>query len=215
MNGPPALIPKVTGGRPVVGVDPGVQGAIGIIGPDTAFIDVYDLPTIGEGRAGEFDADLLWSIIRDIAEAHACPHVRLEWPQTRPTEAPESSKRFGVGLGLLWGLFRAAGCPVERVAPNKWKGRLGLVGKKQAGGAGVAKQQAVDYAELVIPGLPADAVRGPRGGMLDGRAEALLIAWEAVSRTELGLRSMSPHLREMRVLMGGKKKRSGFRGPVL
>jgi len=199
---PPSLIP--TGPKFVVGIDPGVQGAIGVIGPDTRFELVHDIPSIGMGRKGEFDSDLIIEYARVISERYHRPLVRIEWPTTRPDESAESSKRFGVGLGLLWGVFRAAGCPIERVVPNKWKGRLGLQGK--AGDARSARQQAVEYAELVIPGVEL-MCRGPRGGLLDGRAEALLIAFEHVSRTEAGLRAMDPHLREMRMLMGGRKRK--------
>jgi len=187
----PPQIPKRS--LAVVGVDPGVSGAIGVLGPDTRFLEVHDLPVIGVGRKGEFDADALFVLASGIALKYNNPLVRLEWPATRPDEAAESSKRFGVGLGLLWGVFIAVGCEVERVAPNGWKGRLGLSGK--AGQARYSRQQA------------ADAVRGPRGGLLDGRAEALLIAFEHVSRTQAGLRAMDPHIREARMLMGGKRRR--------
>jgi len=199
----PPQIPKRS--LAVVGVDPGVSGAIGVLGPDTRFLEVHDLPVIGVGRKGEFDADALFVLASGIALKYNNPLVRLEWPATRPDEAAESSKRFGVGLGLLWGVFIAVGCEVERVAPNGWKGRLGLSGK--AGQARYSRQQAVEYAERFLPGLPADAVRGPRGGLLDGRAEALLIAFEHVSRTQAGLRAMDPHIREARMLMGGKRRR--------
>lgn len=201
MTTPPPL-KAAHGHQFVVGIDPGVRGAIGVLSPKTAFMEVYDMPVIGTGRASEFDCDALWAIFTHLTKAYRRPLVRLEWPQTRPDEAAESSKRFGVGLGLLWGLSTAAGCEVERVAPNGWKGRLGLSGK--ASGAMEARRQAVEYAERVIPGLPEDAVRGPKGGLLDGRAEALLIAFEQVSRTATGLRAMDPHLREARVLMGGR-----------
>lgn len=200
MSGPPPLKRKSIGF--VCGIDPGMEGAIGVLGPTTAYCEVHDLPTIGVGRKGEFDCDAIWSLMLHIAATYHRPLVRLEWPQTRPDEAAESSKRFGVGLGILWAASVAAGCSVERVAPNRWKGRLGLKGKAQ--GAQEARAQAVEYAETVIPGLPPDALRGPRGGLLDGRAEALLIAFEQVSRTATGLRAMDPHLAEARILMSGR-----------
>lgn len=201
MSGPPKLQARA-GHQFVIGADPGVKGAIGVLSPTTAFCEVHDIPVIGVGRESEFDADALWVLISRLAKEYNHPLFRLEWPQTRPDEAAESSKRFGVGLGLLWAFARAAGCEVERVAPNGWKGRLGLMGK--SGGHMDARRQAVEYAERVIPGLTDDAVRGVRGGLLDGRAEALLIAFECVSRTATGLRGMSPELREARMLMGGR-----------
>lgn len=190
-----------------VGIDPGMSGGIGALNEKGEFLWVVDMPITHEGRTGEFDLDELVSIVCEVARSPD-PHVRMEWPTTRPDEAAESSKRFGVGLGLLEGMFAFAGCPAVRVAPNKWKGRLGLKGKEfdQFG----ARKQAVEFAENVLIGLHPNAVRGVRGGLLDGRAEALLIAWEGLTSTVAGLRSLSYEMRLARMMFGGgRRKRKG------
>lgn len=209
MIGPPHLKPQ-----PVhVGIDPGFSGAVAVIDLDGNFVGVWDMPTTaGEGRQKEFDtaalARLIKRIIRDpIREVH------LEWPQTRPDEAAESSKRFGVGLGLLEMGFVMAGATVRRVAPNGWKGRLGLMGK--AGSELESRTQAVQMAERFIGRLPAGALRGVKGGLKDGRAEALLIAWEGMTRTLEGLRKQPEEVRMFRLLFGAGRKRKRRGGTVL
>jgi len=195
-----------------VGIDPGFSGAIGILDQTGAYVACYDLPTTaGEGRSREFDVEKLALIVQAISQSYPDPRVCLEWPQTRPDEAPEASKRFGVGLGLLEGMFTLAGMRPTRVAPNAWKGRLGLMGKE--GQATESREQAVRYAEQVIGRLPRGLLRGPRGGAKDGRAEALLIAWEAATRTRAGLLAQSEDVRMARLLFGAGRRRR--RPPVL
>lgn len=209
MIGVPHLKP-----RPVhVGVDPGFSGAVAVIDLDGNFSGVWDLPTTaGEGRQKEFDTDALAALIKRIVR-DPVREVHLEWPTTRPDESAESSKRFGVGLGLLEMGFTMAGCKVRRVSPNGWKGRLGLMGK--AGAELESRTQAVQTAERFIGRLPASALRGVKGGLKDGRAEALLIAWEGLTRTLEGLRKQPEEVRMARLLFGGGRKRKRRGGTVL
>ncbi|KKM67157.1 hypothetical protein LCGC14_1473990 [marine sediment metagenome] len=199
-NSPPPI------GRLWVGVDPGFQGAIGIIDSYGKYVACVDMPVVGaSGRKQEFNVPLLCSIVRNLSQ-WKIERVVVEFPATRPGEAPESAKRFGVGLGLLWGIFAANGLPIERVAPNKWKGRLGLIGK--AGQAQASKLQAVEMAERFIRDIPVGLLRGPRGGLKDGRAEAFLIAWEALTCSADGLRKQPKDVRLARMLFGSKRRRS-------
>lgn len=203
---PPKLKP-IPQGQVWIGIDPGMKGAIGAIDTHGRFLWVKDLPVTKQGRKGEFDLPGIAAIVEEISQ-YASPRVLLEWPTTRPGEAAESSKRFGVGLGILEGMFVAKGHKPERISPNGWKGRLGLSGKKdnQRG----ARQQAVDMAEEFIRDMPEGAVRGPRGGLMDGRAEALLIAWEGLTRTVTGLRNQPEDVRLARMILGsGKRRRKG------
>jgi len=193
-----------------VGFDPGMKGGFGVIDATAWFIAGGSLPTTGEGRQGEFDLPRLLGIVRRVSELRirtlvdqTTPvYVLLEWPQTRPDEAPESSKRFGVGLGLIEGMCWANDLDVARIAPNLWKGRLGLQGKDQDGA-----RQSVEMAEQVIRGLPADVVRGPKGGLRDGPAEALLIAWWKCGETIDGLRNLPEDQRFARLIMGRQGRR--------
>lgn len=189
-----------------VGIDPGMSGAIGALNENGEFLWVHDMPILGRGREGEFDLSKLCAIV-DACCLDSLRTVLLEWPQTRPDEAPESSKRFGVGLGILEGMFYYAGIPAKRVAPNKWKGRLGLVGKEND--PMKARLQAVEMAETFIRDMPPGTLRGPRGGLLDGRAEALLIAWESLTETMAGLRNQPEDVRLARMLFGSSRRRKG------
>jgi len=187
-----------------VGIDPGQKGAIAALDQHGRFLWVRDMPIMGEGRRTETDVPGLIAIAREVG---GCNRVRvfMEWNQTRPDEAPEASKRMGVAYGHLEMAFAMAGCRPERVAANKWKGRLGLQGKSLD--AVGARKHAVQTAETFIQGLPLGSLWGPRGGALDGRAEALLIAWEALTSTLEGLRNQPEDVRLTRIMFGGSRRR--------
>lgn len=191
----------------VVGIDPGFEGAIAALNLDGTFAWVRDMPVRGtEGRGRELDLLALVSLGREIAGSR----VWCEWPTTRPGEAPESSKRFGVGMGQVEGVFAANDCTVTRLPPATWKMGLGLAGK--ARNPHDARELAV-AAAVRITGAPESELRGPRGAPLDGRAEALLIAWYGYTGTVDGLRQLSLDAREARLLLGnGKRRRGSYRG---
>jgi len=176
-----------------IGVDPGFQGAIAVLDNDGQMIWVWDMPLVnrkGRTRQRECDLPALNGIFRAVASCSPSP-VFLEWPTTRPDEAAEASKRFGVGLGQVEAMSVANGLAIVRVSPNKWKLDLGLPGKKnKTCSASESRHMACDRAVSLIPNVTAEMVHGPRGGALDGRAEALLIAWHAWSKTFHGMRTI-------------------------
>lgn len=201
VNGPPPLRPSA-----YVGIDPGFKGAIGVIDTHSRFLRIYDMPVKGAaGRGQEIDTSRVCGIASEIGEATRVVGVYLEWPSTRPDESAESSKRFGVGMGILEAAFTAYVRLPVRVAPNKWKGRLGLTGKKD--NEHQAREDSVRLAGEFIKNLPPDTLHGPRGGLLDGRAEALLIAWEALTSTREGLEHLDPDTRLARLVFSGGRRR--------
>ena len=167
--------------RLFVGIDPGFTGAIGFIAERELCNDIFvwDFMVSGAGRKRQFDLENLnrqihgiqgWGTDDDVI-------VGLENPTTRPGEGAEPCKRFGEGIGFLKGMMTAHQVPYTCVPPNLWKGRLGLPGKthRNANKSG---------AQLLITHYPnaENLIYGPRGGILDGRLDALLIAhWMKVN----------------------------------
>ena len=154
------------------GVDPGFTGGIVRINAEGTTVEIFDIPIhTGEKlRDREYDLPELYRIYRRI---RATPDsvVGLEWPTTRLGEGAERCERFGRGKGILEAFAFILGIPYYKIAPNLWKGRLGLDGKEFKG----ANQKAADMFDLYYPAY-AQLVRGPRGGLKDGRIDAGLIA---------------------------------------
>lgn len=156
-----------------VGIDPGFTGAIGWIAENGEDIGVIDLPTTGKGRKQQFDLERMNYYLWDLCKTGTYDSllVGLENPTTRPGEGAERCKRFGEGIGMLKGLLTAHQIGFTCISPNLWKGRLALPGKQdpEANKAG---------AQLLVAHYPTAEylVFGPRGGIKDGRLDALLIA---------------------------------------
>lgn len=150
-----------------IGIDPGRTGAIARISEGE--VDVWDMPVRREGErgidVGSFDAILSLTLSPKDAV------VGLEWNGGRPGEVPDFAYRFGLQTGQIDGLLFGRGYRVEHLSANKWTGKLGLPGKTHSG----AVEQRAAMIDLLYP-QASPLIRGPRGGLLDGRIDAILIA---------------------------------------
>lgn len=158
-----------------VGIDPGFTGAIGLIDDRGEYMEAWDLPVGGgSGRNREFDEaglNLLVYRLRQMQEMGIDLVVGLEKPASRQGEAAHSSHRFGEGIGMLRGMLSAHMIGYRKISPNLWKGRLGLPGKQIRG----ANKACAQYLVTFYP-VAERIVYGSKGGVKDGRLDALLIA---------------------------------------
>ena len=152
--------------RTVIGVDVGMKGAIAALGTKLAMPMVWDMPCAERG----VDMDGLKSILGQFN-----PHDTLAYLENntaRPGEVPDFAFRFGLQTGQLWGTLWTGGFTLRPIAPQKWKGQLGLPGKTHAN----AVEICAAYFDEKFPAFK-HLIRGPRGGLLDGRIDALCIAY--------------------------------------
>ena len=191
------------------GIDPGFTGAIAWIEANGDQVCVVDMPITGIGRTRELDLGVLREKI-DVLETYQAYQdcvVGLEWPTTRPGEGAERSERFGRGKGILEAFLYCSDLAYHKIPPNLWKGRLGLPGKQYPG----ANQQAAALFDTHYPNY-SFAIRGPRGGILSGRIDALLIAHFLRTRSLGGMQSIVDRFGKDSdeamafVLSGGRRK---------
>jgi hypothetical protein len=157
------------------GIDPGFSGAISLINAAGTSVRVWPMPITYRGDGDEdsrreIDLSGLQTIFRFLKRFPDVA-VGIEWPNTRPGEGAERSERFGRGKGYLEAFAFLHALEYFKLAPNLWKGRLGLPGKEQDP---TSKRAAAlwDQMQPARGGM----IRGPRGGVLDGPLDALLIA---------------------------------------
>lgn len=141
-----------------MGIDPGHTGAIAVLDPDGNLLDVHDTPLTGK----EYDTAGMLTLIRSVSPVKAA----LERQQTFPGQGGVSNFTTGHGYGLWMGLLAASGIPFDLVRAQDWKKALGIP-------AGSDKSASVAAAQRLFPG---GDFTGPRGGMKDGRADAVLLA---------------------------------------
>ena len=141
----------------VLGVDPGLDGAIALLGD--GFLAVRDMPTAGELKRRVVVAAEAAGIIRawtpDIAV--------IERVHAMPKQGVTSSFRFGQALGTIEGVLGALLIPIEYVTPQSWKKHFRLTANKDD-----ARLRAIQTWPRI-----ADELRRKKDA---DRAEALLIA---------------------------------------
>jgi hypothetical protein len=173
----------------IVGIDPGQKGAIAFIDTDKKtkhkewIIDIPLLPEKG------IDAKKI-----NLMLPHTNAYIFLEKAQAMPGQGSVSMFNYGTGYGKILAVLEILGLPFEEIRPNKWKTEFGLSGLKKtnrkekmtAEEKTAAKKQrkemAVKIAMQMFPRLKNEFYTS-KGKMLDGRAEALLIAAYGARKT--------------------------------
>ncbi len=151
----------------VIGIDPGLGGAVSVLSPSGELERLSDLPVIRDGKLAWIDAQAMTSLLIDTLQGRPARAV-IERVQAFPGQGRSSCFNFGVSFGSLLALVQARYLPIEFVTPAVWKRALGLSSDKRA---------SLDKARLLYPAADLGLQKH------EGRAEALLLAHWALSRT--------------------------------
>jgi crossover junction endodeoxyribonuclease RuvC len=149
----------------VIGVDPGLTGAIACLGDDLP-AQVWDMPTLvlKSGRK-DYDPDEIAALITQCVRSASTPvSLSIEAVHAMPTNGSIGSFSLGKGLGLVLGVAASLQLPVRKYAPRLWKSRLSLLNTE--------KSESCRLAAVVIPELASSFLRKKD----HGRAEAVLLA---------------------------------------
>lgn len=140
----------------IMGIDPGVSGALAYLSTATRQGFAQDLPVIG----GDLSAGQLFEIVRKV-NPDVCVVERVN---AFPGQGVSSVWRFGRAYGAILAVLACSSIRTELVTPTVWKKAMGLPGKD--------KEQARELALRLFPDLGQTLARKKD----HGRAEALLIA---------------------------------------
>lgn len=140
----------------VLGIDPGLSGAIAFYAPDApATVTAEDMPIV----AGEVDAVTLATRIRQMAPTMAI----IELVGARPGQGVTSMFKFGRAFGTAIGVISALQIPIHYSSPLRWKKHFRLTTDKEQ-----SRREAIRI-------FPASASQFSRKKD-HGRAEAALMA---------------------------------------
>ena len=149
-----------------IGIDPGLSGAVGVIG-DTLDPMVFDTPTVlveGEKTKRKYLTAAMALLLKPFT-GRPDVLVILENVHSMPKQGVASSFNFGEGKGMWEGILGAFEIPFDLVSPQRWK-------KAIMADQGKDKSAARFKAMQLFPSL-ADQLKLVK---YDGRAEALLMA---------------------------------------
>jgi hypothetical protein len=116
----------------ILGIDPGISGALAWLDDSGEIVAVEDMPTVSvkKGR-GERNvvcpqvlADLVWQYEKGTRVA--C----VEQVGTRPKEGPVGAFSFGRSMGVVEGVLAGATIRLQYVSPRVWVPAMGIRGGK-------------------------------------------------------------------------------------
>jgi crossover junction endodeoxyribonuclease RuvC len=155
--------------RVVIGIDPGLCGAVAAIDADTLeALGLEDTPLVISGGKRLYDTDGMAALIRRMSLFGAASAV-LEQAQAMPGQGVSSTFSTGRGFGIWEGILGALSVPYRTVRPSVWAGLV------LSGAPGGGKARSVQFALRMFPGasLVPEGCRKPR----DGRSDALCLAY--------------------------------------
>lgn len=143
----------------VLGIDPGLSGAIARPMPDGS-VDVWDIPSIDVRGKRRIDAYALTDL---VIAAGPVDMVVLEHVQGVQGSGATGAFTFGEGFGIIQGILVALGRPTTLVRPQRWTKDLGV---------GSDKGEHRRTAQRLFPSSASMFARVKD----DGRADAALLA---------------------------------------
>jgi len=154
----------------VLGIDPGLGGAMALLTSEGMLVDVADMPVLADGAAGR--RTLNGALLAAQVRAWKPTRAFCELVGPRPGEGAVGAFGFGRSRGVIEGTLGALAVPVEMIAPVRWKRRVGIPPGPDM--KDMARSEAIRR-------WPAMADRFARKKD-DGRAEAALIGVAGMMR---------------------------------
>lgn len=152
----------------VVGVDPGLSGALALRISPSAKIEVYKMPSVQSGKGKIMDMQALTALLKSFKERAENDgdtiEVIIEDIHAIVVAGKSSNFRMGLGVGIIHGIIAALGIPMRRVTAVKWKAQFELLKKSKD----ASRMKAMEIAPYLSLQLSKKCN--------DGLAEALLIA---------------------------------------
>ena len=149
----------------VMGIDVGLNGAIAVL-IDGSKPMAYPIPTYKDGKGkNRYDYNALCRIFQEVKSSAVIIGCALERATPMPKQGSVSGFSFGEAYGFYKGILTALSIPYEIVQPKKWQQEFSISNDTKKGSFAVASR--------LYPNLE---LQTPRGRVLDGACDALLLA---------------------------------------
>ena len=112
----------------IIGIDPGVSGAISIM-ENKKVIEIHDMPTMIDGKKNkkQVNGSQVTNIIKEKLNKNNEIIVVVEHVNAMPGQGVTSMFNFGQTFGAIKGICAALGLPIFFVRPAKWKKHFDLI----------------------------------------------------------------------------------------
>ena len=112
----------------IIGIDPGVNGAISIL-DKKKIVNLFEIPTMIDGKKNkkQINGAQLAKIIKSEIREDKETLVIVEQVNAMPGQGVTSMFNFGQSFGVIKGVCAAMNLPIYFVRPNKWKKHFELI----------------------------------------------------------------------------------------
>ena len=112
----------------IIGIDPGINGAISVI-ENKKIIEVYDTPTMIDGKKNkrQINGAQVTNIFKERLNGEKEVVVVVEHVNAMPGQGVTSMFNFGQSFGVIKGICAALNLPIYFVRPSKWKKHFNLI----------------------------------------------------------------------------------------
>jgi crossover junction endodeoxyribonuclease RuvC len=155
----------------ILGIDPGISGALALVGEDGRLEGVMDMPVLAaEGAKGRrvVDGPALLRLLRKLVTQSPI-RATLENVRSMPRDGHAGAFAFGRTFGKIETALEACGIPYVPVAPQVWKKKLGVPSGSNS--------QKSDHVRAIASRLMPEGSALWTRKMDADRAEAALIAY--------------------------------------
>jgi crossover junction endodeoxyribonuclease RuvC len=153
----------------IMGIDPGLNGAIAIYDTSTGELFVEDMPTVEVVRNGKSKREVSAQLLSEVVSAAFAKQAYLERVGAMPGQGVSSTFSFGRSVGMIEGVLATLDIPTTIVPPTTWQRKLNVRGGKDG-----ARERAMQL-------FPKAAKLFSRKKD-DGRADASLIAYYGATK---------------------------------
>ena len=148
----------------VIGIDPGLSGAVAFYDTVEGTIEVADMPVVELSRNGKNKREISAALLSGILTRHKVEAAFLERVNAMTGQGVTSVFSFGRSSGIVEGILAAYDIPTTLVTPQAWQKAVG-----QRSGKDGSRERAMQL-------FPAQADLFSRKKD-DGRSDAALIAY--------------------------------------
>lgn len=160
----------------VLGCDPGINGFI-------AILRVADrVVTFIPNRTPPYDIFLK---LRELEEEYEIVGIGVEKVHAIPGTSAGSNFKFGFNVGVIVALLSVLDSSLYEVTPKQWQTFIGLQIPRSIKGAARKKRIKKGVGEICSKLYPKAEIWGIRGGLLDGKSDALMICHTVLHKYHL------------------------------
>lgn len=114
----------------VLGIDPGLSGALAIIDTTLDELTIFDMPIVEVEKGGKAARYVSPQLLGELVAGRGITHAVVEKVSAMPGQGVTGMFSLGRSLGVVEGVLAAYEIPTTLVHPKTWQAPYGLKGKK-------------------------------------------------------------------------------------